>query len=440
MQNPIKVAVQEVYPIVNSTIQLLESIWSCQKKLPTIDEDYVQKIPHYFSILTNDGLTPDEKIFNPQTDFKGGIDIASLLFADNMCWDNVDLGQDYRSMDFDLSDKKCLCGDYWNYRVEFFPRQETKVLNARAFITHDLILKTTVQSDKTVWEYAQNNPDFTNELIRKTCWATLYAKQTQGSHTQSEMDAFILEQEKKHLYHQTLSGLNIPFIQLIETIRPFLFNILVKHHTSHISNTEENTKKILMSDKNKIYTWAEKFGYIPNAKIFIDCQHIRDNLAHPEEFHHTGNLRLINKLQHITKELHPFLINLLQSEKFIFYFNPSITNNTFTQSIPTKNNIDAYAFSEQLSNLQNILKDYKLTPQTKQKKLNGHKKLEALATLGVIAQKDIPVLENAIKLRNDFMHGRTSPHDQQKLKNTHIATANILNNAINHHQNYIGNE
>ena len=433
MTNPASFSVQEIFPVVDSSSKFIESVFECEKKLSQFNDDYVKKQPQYFTVHTTNGLMAAEQKFNPKTDFKGGIDIASALFANGMCFDDLDFAQNYRENGFDLSDKDRLCGDYSSYTVEFFPNKNTKVQNSRAFINKDLILKTTVKSDKTVGEYAKSNPNFTKELFRKTVISTLYTQQTQGNHSQQEMNEIIFKYEKQELYSQILNIRNIPFIQTVENIRSFLYNTLVNRHSKQIAKTQEEAKKTLRENKNNIYIWSEKLGYVPNAEFLIVCQCIRDNLAHPEQ----SCFSLTQNIGDIMGGLCSFLKNLLQNKKFHFYIDkdaPKLTSDTKTP----QDYIDDYALMEQVARLQQLFNGYKTPSKTNGQKLTGKKQLEALATQGVILPTDIPLLENAIKTRNQFAHGRACT--QTNMAAIRIATANILNNTIDHYQNYIGNE
>ena len=435
MINPIPFSVQEIFPVVDSGLKFIESVFECEKKLSQFNDDYVKKQPQYFTVQTTTGLMTSEQKFNPQTDFKGGIDIASALFANGMCFDNLDFAQNYRENGLDLSNKDCLCGDYASYTVEFFPNKNTKVQNSRAFIHKNLILKTMVRSDKTVGQYAKENPEFAKELFRKTVISTLYAQHTQGNHSQQEMDEIIFKHEKQALYSQILNIRNIPFIQTIENIRSFLYNTLITRHYQQIATTKEEAKKILKTNKNSIYIWSERLGYAPDAEFLITCQCIRNHLAHPEQ----SCFSLTENIGNIMSGLHSFLKNLLQSKKFNFYIDKEAPKLTSIQKTP-QNYIDDYILMEQVGRLQQLFNEYKIPSKTNGKTLTGRKQLDALAMQGVISQEDIPLLESAIKTRNQFAHGHSCAQEQPNTTAIRIATATILNNTMNHYQNYIGNQ
>ena len=47
MTNPASFSVQEIFPVVDSSLKFIESVFECEKKLSQFNDDYVKKQPQY---------------------------------------------------------------------------------------------------------------------------------------------------------------------------------------------------------------------------------------------------------------------------------------------------------------------------------------------------------------------------------------------------------
>ena len=323
-----------------------------------------------------------------------------------------------------------------NYLLEFFPRTDLKVTGSRAYINSGLILKTNIQSDDTVWEYAQKNPAFRMELLNKAYIATLYSHQKMGMHTQKDMDEVIFQHDKTILQEKILSLRNVPFIQLVENTRDFLFKTLITHHASQIASDTNEARKILTSNKENIFAYAKKFGYIYDDNAMIEYQNMRDALVHPE-FCCMSKTTLNFDIQPILKTFGDFLIHirnhyvLIHDEENTLQPADNIGLNSY------KERITSYNLIKMVAHVQQILNDYNLPLQKNGKPFVKSKKLKELAKMGVLSQSCIKPFEKIIKIRNDLAHGRTTEKNDILLNAVYITTSNILNHIIDNQQKYL---
>ncbi|MBR5130659.1 MAG: hypothetical protein IKV03_05495 [Alphaproteobacteria bacterium] len=436
MPSIIKLHAKDVQHLFNLGVAFAEAAHECYSLLAQIDDELAKQIPHNFTVLTNDGITEDEARFNPQTDFKGGIEFSSALKANNMSWNGIDFAHALRCIPEQIKNTHCVCGEVHNYLLEFFPRTDLKVSGSRAYINSGLILKTNVQSNDTIWEYAQKNPEFRMELLSKTYIATMYSHQEMWRHTQKDMDEVIFQYDKTILQEKILSLRNLPFIRLVENTRDFLFKTLITHHAPQIASDVNDAKKILVSNKENIFIYAKQFGYIHNVDAMIAYQDMRDALVHPE-FCCMSKINLNFDILPIIKTFGDFLMHI-RNHYVLIHDDKNTSQHINNLSLNScKEHITSYNLIKMVAQIQQILNDYNIPLQKNGKPFVKSKKLKELAKMGVVSELYIKPFEKIIKIRNDLAHGRSTENSDISLNTAYITTSNILNHIIDNQQKYL---
>ena len=439
MPSPIKFTADDLKDIIEPLAQFALSTITYYKIKPQIDIPFIKSCPHYFTVLVNDGITRKDRKFNPKTDFLGGIDYSNTVMANAL-----KAGESFedikKRLAYCVQNGHFFCGEYNGLNAEFFPFPNQKAKNCRVFLANNLILKSTVQSDKTLMDYVRSNIDFAHELIRKTALATAFALNHPHTCTQKSMDEFIWNQEIQTVHKRLKTIRNIPFMHAVENLRHLLFDTLVKHHWQQIAPSEEEAKKALKANKKDIYVWAEKLGYIPNANRMIIYYDQRNSLAHPDALYYPI---LPESETHILKDFEAVLTNLTHSKNLTFSLvaDKDAPQNPLYKIMADlyPENVTAYALIERVDAFSNLIKDYTVPKQANGKPLKPRKVLEFLATLGVLNQGDVQPVEDATKIRNGFAHGQSNAPDVTKIMSAFQNMDTILASVYNHHYNNIRN-
>lgn len=440
MPSPIKFNPTDLQDIITPLTRFVSLVHACTEILPQIDKDFIKKQTNHFNVLINDGVKRKDRKFNPKTDMLGGIEYSNTLVLNAL-----KAGENLADIKKNLADQMqkggYINGEYKGFPLEFFPSPNQKAKNCRIFIANNLIIQSDIQSSQPVMDFMRSHPEYAKEMMQKTALATIYA-QKNPSCTQKDMDNFLLQHKQEILRQKTLNILHIPFIQLMENLRKFLFNTLISKHALQIASDEEAAKTLLKGDKDSIYTWAEQLGYIPDASLLIKYQHTRDRLAHPDQHKQTEGSTIANDATHIIQGFEHMLTHLMHGKNLKFSIVEA-QNAPQTPLIQMPLHIDAddvnaYALMADLDTLDTLFKDYTLPKKANGKKVSGRKKLESLATLGVIAQSDVPTLESAIKARNEYAHGHLNPPSKATIVSSQAFVSNLLNTVSDHHQNQIG--
>ncbi|MBR5130660.1 MAG: hypothetical protein IKV03_05500 [Alphaproteobacteria bacterium] len=450
MASPIKFTTSDLKDITEPLVQFATSLYTCDKLMSEIDDDFIRKQPHFFDVLVNDGISKKERKFNTKTDFVGGIDYSNTLLANAIrAGESFDEAQ--KNLAAQIQSGGYLHGDYKNFHSEFFPHHKQKAKNCRVVVTNNLIIKSNIKSNDTIMDFMRTNPECAKEMIRKTTLGMIFAISNPNC-TQKQMNAFIVDQEKQGAIKHLMTLRHIPFIQATEKLRQFLFDTIINHHWQQVYTTQndanqtpvfattaEEAKNMLKKDKNKIFELAQNIGYIPDAQKMIKYQNARDYLSHPT-LSLSNEVSLPKNAQPILNDFEDVLTHLTHGKKLKFGIvnQEDITNASPLVQQPLTvfaDDISAYALIKDADMLTTLFKDYQIPKGANGKPLKPKKQLEALAALGIIAQTDIDALDTAIKNRNDFAHARLTPQSRSDAETNRIVTTDILYNVRNHHYN-----
>lgn len=432
MPSPIKFTVQDIQPIMESMIRFVNSIDAYQGAIQYINQNITKPDTTYFKVLVNDGLKRKDKKHHSKTDFRIDTGINNSMLKSILSSGRKTLTP--------TPSPRCrhISADYFGIRVFMFPTPKNQAKNCRAVYNDNLIFQSNIKTDKSLEEYLMENPIVMGDLVQKASWAIGYYRQKPNMY-QKDMDAHLVNMEKISLISKTQTIRNIPFMQTIEHLRQFLFDVLITHHTPQIALTPEDARQHLKANKDDIFTKAEQFGYIPDAQKMIKYQNLRDQLAHPDDLHFIGGPQLPENCSEIISDFEGILTSLLQGDNIKILAVDAEKNTDLVQKslvqLPDENlfnNVNAYQLINQLDTAQTLLGSYTLPTRTNGKPLTGRKKLEALNTLGVLSQNDVTKLEEVTLTRNGFAHGSLCAIDSEQLQTANRKTHAVLQHIVQH--------
>ena len=432
MPGPIKFTIQDIQPIMDSLIRFVNSIDTYREAVQYINQNITRPDSTYFRVLVNDGLKRKDKKYHSKTDFKIDTGINNTMLKSVLSSGGTPLKPTPSPKRYHI------CADYFGVRVFMFPTPKNQSKNCRAIYNGNLIFQSNIKTDKPLEDYLMENPIVMGDLVQKASWAIGYYKQKPNMY-QKDMDAHLVNMEKISLISKTQTIRNVPFMQTIEHLRQFLFDILITHHTPQIALTSEDARQYLKANKDEIFNKAEQFGYIPDAQKMIKYQDLRDKLAHPDEFYFIGGPQLPEDCSEIVSDFEGVLTSLLHGDNIkILAVNTEKDEPLIQKALaqfPDENlfnNINAYQLINQLDTTQTLLGAYTLPTRANGKPLTGRKKLEALNTLGILSQGNVTDLTNLTLTRNGFAHGSVSSSPTQQLQEANLKTHAILNAIIQH--------
>ena len=428
MPSPIKFTPQDIQPIMESIVQFANSIDTFETLLLGIQHMTNPYQGNFFEVLVNDGVKRQDKKYHAKKHFQVSTGINASMLKSMLVKPNF-------IKETPIPNCQHIGVDFWGVRVFLFPNDKVRSKECCAFYNQNLIFKSNIKTDKPLQEYLLAHPEVLTELAKKVAWSVPYYSKNPTIY-QKDMDAFLLNMEKINKSHHARMVLNLPFMQVMERLRQFLFDTLITHHASQIAPTIEGAKQVLKSDKNKIFTVAEQLGYIPDAQKMIAYHSLRDKLAHPDSMKHIGGPRLPDNCTQIKEDFESVLTSLLHGQNIkilsIDTEKTPIPQETLMQTSvgDMLDNIDAYHLIEQLDFASNLLKIYTLPTRPNGKVVSGEKKLKALNAQGVLSEDDVDVLGEVTQTRNDFAHGNVSSVPSEALQKSNHDVQVVLQSIV----------
>lgn len=453
MPSPIQFTQNDVSNIINAFGELKNSHFLFQKIAPTIDNKFIQekilKKQNHFQILINDGLSQQDKIAK-ETDCLCGIDFCENAILRIQKNEGLSYEQALNQLKEDFKDKILIYLKFFQFDIECWGPKNVPMDQFRTFLTSHIVIKSNIQSNQNYTTYFEQNPTAAHELARKIFIITSFAFEGKETSTQKQFNAYQLNFEKQWLLAQIKEIEKIPFIHLVEHTRNFLFNALIQNHALDLASSVEDARKLLKENKDLIFKTAEQYHYINNADKMIKWHQLRDELGHPERVEQKTPFP--QDLSEIFKDFRNVLNNLLhtkniqieishnnrsvsdiQDELLKKYHKPFQVLNEKDATIKLKSVPDmmaGYGLIKSMDALEKMCETIQLPLKSNGKEISGRKKWDYLGTINFFDKKNIPLIEENNKYRNEIAHGTSNALTYQEIEKRRIAFNKMINDII----------